>query len=429
MSEMATLRRSYSSVVSETPSAVRSQLFQLIRDGKPNELGEYLCDRRYACNMLTSMRINSPNNEYLSLLMVAVLHGHDMVVRGILSHSPDRTKTVELEGRIHSVNGDLVDKVTALWCALDRAQFTVARTLIDLGKADINHGPIHPLLIDATMRGRLDIVQFLLENSYADINQTKTNDGNTALAVAAMEGQLKSVWLLYMAGASSRTRNFANKTPIVLAAENHKFDIVHFFLENNNDNATFDELELAVASHIISQKGTEHYKSQWAIESLQYALVQRTELNIPKNIVQPIVVHDFQEECQSIDEFNQIQNNEDRLYIEALLIEERICLASKDEKLLTSLFDRANTSIEKGQFDRCLDLILHIFHLSQQFESYNYSKQFFWLFYNMFNSNIPISVNRFWETFDLIFKPSEQDHERNTSYLLATIAKVSHRVL
>ncbi|CAF4748531.1 unnamed protein product [Rotaria sp. Silwood1] len=160
---------------------------------------------------------------------IAALNGHDMVVREIISRSANKAKLVELEGRVHSISGDLVDKVTALWCALDRAHFSVAHTLINLGKADVNHGPLHPLLVDATIKGRLDIVEFLVENGSADINQTKTNDENkssslivaashdhtqiieyllkknvelesktcvdenTALAVAAMEGHLESM--------------------------------------------------------------------------------------------------------------------------------------------------------------------------------------------------------------------------------------------
>ncbi len=457
---MVTLRRSYSSVVIEDPSTVRLEVLKLIDDGKSDEFAAYICDRRYACNLLTSMRMNSSNNEDLSLLMIATLHGHDTIVREILSHSLDRTKTIELEGRVRSVNGHLVNSVTALWCALDRAHFTVARTLIDLGKANVNHGPFHPLLIDATIRGRLDIIQFLIENDYVDVNQTKENDEdksnslivsvwhnhtqivdylikknielesktcvdqNTALAIAAMKGHLESVRLLSMAGASSKTINHAKKTPIVLAAENNKFDVMNYLLEHDHNNASFDDLELVAASHILSQKSTEHYKSQWVIELLRQLLLKRTELNISKSVTEPMAMYDFQQECQSIDEFNQIQENDDRLYIEALLIQERILLSQKDEKLFTLLFERATTLVEKYQFDFCLDLILHIFHLSQQFQFQNYFKQFFWLFYNMFNSKIQIPVDRFWKICDLIFKPSEQNHMRDASYLWSMIEKV-----
>jgi len=419
------MNRSYSSVVNEDPSTVRCQVFKLIRDGKSSELGAYLCDRRYARNLLTLVKTNPSNNECLSLLMIAVLHGHDEVVREILSHSPNRTETVELEGRVHGVNGDRVNKVTALWCALDRAHFNVARTLIDIGNANVNHGPIHPLLIDATIRGRLDIVQFLIENNYAHIDQTKTNDGNTALAMAVMEGHFQSVCFLCMAGASTRTKNLANKTPIVLAAENNQMNIVEFLLEHEHDNASFNDLEFAIASHIISKKDTESYQSQWVIELLRYSLVQRIKLNVDKSVAQPIVVYNFEKECQSIEEFDSIKDNEDRLYIEGLLIYERVLLTEKDNKLLIWLFDEATKLANKHQFNRCLDLMVHIFHISQQFEFQNYFKEFFWLFYNMLNSKISIPVDQFWKTCDLIFKPLEEDHKQDKSYLLRVAAKMN----
>ncbi|CAF4469055.1 unnamed protein product [Rotaria sp. Silwood2] len=389
-----------------------------------------------------------------------------MVVGEIILRSTDKAKTVELEGRVHSISGDLVDKVTALWCALDRAHFSVARTLINLGKADVNHGPLHPLLIDATIRGRLDIVEFLVENDYADINETKTNDENksncliiaashghtqiieylikknvelesktcvdenTALAVAAIGGHLESLRLLYMTGASSNMGNHTKKTPIALAAENNQLDVVNFLLEQNHDHATFDDLKLGVALHILSHKGTEEYKPEWVIQILRHSFIKRTQLNISKIIAEPIAVYDFQKECQSIDEFDQIQHNADRLYIEALLIQERILLLRKDESLFTLLFEQANELIGKGEFDRCLDLTLHIFHLCQQFEVHNCHQQFFWVFYTMFNSKMPIPVDRFWETCDLVFKPSQENsndfHKRDARYLLATAGKMNH---
>ena len=454
--------RTYSSVVIEKPSTIQSELFKLIRHGKSNELNTYLSERRYARSLLTLISTNPSNNACLSLLMIAACHGHDLVVRELLTHSPDRTKMVELKGRLHSVSGDLVNNVTALWCALDRAHYSVARILIDEGEANINHGPHHPLLIDATIRGRLDIVHFFVENGYADINQTKSSDENqstslivsashghtqivdylikknaelesrtcidenTALAVAALEGHLESVRLLCMAGASSRVRNHAKKTPIVLAAENNKLEVVNFLLEQNHDNATFDDLELSIASHILSHNGTQHYRSEWVIELLRHSLIKRAQLKIPKSVTEPSVVYEFQQEYQSLTELDLIQNNDKCLNIQALLIQERIFLLLKDERLLTSPFEQAAALVQGGQFDLCLDLILHIFHLCQQCEFHMYFKQFFWLFYNMFNSKMPIPIDRFWKTCDLIFKPLDDCHVKDVSYLLAVAAKVRY---
>ncbi|CAF3431714.1 unnamed protein product [Rotaria sp. Silwood2] len=387
-----------------------------------------------------------------------------MIVREILSHSPNIVKIVELRGRMHSSDGDLVNNVTALWCALDRAHFTVAHTLIDIGKANVNHGSLHPLLIDAVIRGRLDIVHFLVDNDYADINQTKTNDehgcsnliesvtyghtsivedlirknaklelktstdGNTALAVAAIKGNLELVQFLYMAGASLSIRNHANKTPIRLAAENEHFNVVDYFLEQDHDAAVFNDLELAVASHILTYRNTSNYKSEWVIELFRYLLAKRIQFNVPKNILEPTDLYGYQQECQTIDEFNQIQSNDDRLHVEALLIQERILLNDKDNKLLSWLFDRAMVLITKGQFDQCLDVVLHIYHLSQRSEYQPSLKQYFWIFYTMFRSKEPIPDHRFWETCDLIFKSStpnfNHSHKRDKFYLLDLGSKV-----
>jgi ankyrin repeat protein len=463
---MMALTTSYATMVKKGRSDILSQLFELVRDGKSSELNECLNDRPYTCSLLTSMWTRASEKEYLSLLMIAALHGHEMVVREILLHSPNIEKMVELKGRMHSVNGDLVNNVTALWCALDRAHFSVARTLIDVGKANINHGPVHPILLDAVIRGRLDIVHFLIENGYAGVNETKTNDenkcnsliasvlyghtsiaeylikknaelesktdvdGNTALAIAVIKGNLELVRILGMAGASSTVRNHADKTPIKLAAENNQLDVVSFLIEHTHDDAVFNDLELAVASHILAYKGTPNYKSEWALELLRYLLLKRIQFNIPKSISEPAALYDFQQECQTIDELDHIQEDDDRLYVEALLIEERVLLAEKDEISLTWLFDRAMILVEKGAFDHCLDLVMHIFRLSQRSKSQPSLKQYFWIFYNMFKSKVPIPVDRFWETCDLIFKslqPNSNDsHIRDISYLLELGTKVRH---
>ena len=277
--------RSYANIVKEDHSKAERQLFDLVRSGKSSELNSFLSNRRYARSLLTSMWTHVSTKDHLSLLMIAASVGDDMIVRELLSHSPNIAKLVELRGQMHSVNGDLVNNVTALWCALDRAHFIVARTLIEIGKANVNHGPLHPLLIDAVIRGRLDIVRFLVDNDYADIDQTKRNDehgcnsliesvacghtsiveyligknaklelktstdGNTALAVAAIKGNLALVQFLHMAGASLSERNHANKTPIRLAAENEHFNVMDYFLEQDHDDVVFNDLELGVASH------------------------------------------------------------------------------------------------------------------------------------------------------------------------------------
>ncbi|CAF3494370.1 unnamed protein product [Rotaria sp. Silwood1] len=262
---------------------IEQELCKFVRDGRSIEFDEYLHIHSDVSNLLTT--IIQQHNEYFTLLMLAALNGHDEVVRLLLSHSPTG---IEVEGSVYDSEGNFVEHITALWCALDRGHFEVARTLIDFGEADVNHGPYYPLLIDASKKGRLDIVQFLVENGYADVNQTITNDANkysslilsahyghknvvaylldigadieyrthaeqnTALTTAAREGHLAIIQLLCWAGASINVKNHNGKTPMMLVAERDAFEAIDFLLEYIHDETTFDDLELVASSYITS---------------------------------------------------------------------------------------------------------------------------------------------------------------------------------
>ena len=164
----------------------------------------------------------------------------------------------------------------------------MARILIDLGRADVNHGPYYPLLIDASRKGRLDIVHFLVENGCADVNRTVTNDEskssslilsahyghqnivaylldkgadieyrthveqNTAPTTAAREGHLTVIQLLCLAGVSVTVKNRDGKTPMMLVAEREAFETIDFLLEYIHDETTFDDLELVASSYLVS---------------------------------------------------------------------------------------------------------------------------------------------------------------------------------
>ncbi|CAF4077551.1 unnamed protein product [Rotaria sp. Silwood2] len=353
---------------------IPNELYKLVLRNKANELDAYLQQTSYA--KMALLAVDQYKEEQVSIMMIAARHGFDEVMRILLAHRPTQ-QSVELEGTMYNVTGELVSEVTALWCALDRGHFTVARILIDVGGADVNHGPIHPLLIHAAIMGRFDVIRFLVDNRYTDVNETVTNDENecsslifaasighqpilaylierganleyrtkvnrnTALTAAAMNARLESIQLLCYAGASANVKNRNAKTPLILVAENNNFDAVAFLLEHNHDEVTFNELELFAAnSYAMSNNHNGAQESERMVHLLRLALDKRALLNIPKIVSEPIIAYNFQLECQSVDELEQIQHDNDRLYIEALLIHERIFLATMNEKLFDPLFER-----------------------------------------------------------------------------------------
>ncbi|CAF3480721.1 unnamed protein product [Rotaria sp. Silwood1] len=171
--------------------------------------------------------------------MLASLHGYDAVVRVLLAHCSADINQTELKGRVHSINGDLVHNATALWCALDRAHYVVAKSLLDLGKANVNNGPCHPLLIDAIIRERFDIVCFLVENSYADVNETVTNNQSkcSSLMVAAAKGNTQIMTYLIEKGAKLDYRTCIHEnTPLAVAViEGHLAPVLEQRTVSNTD--------------------------------------------------------------------------------------------------------------------------------------------------------------------------------------------------
>ncbi|CAF1334336.1 unnamed protein product [Rotaria sordida] len=376
--------------------------------------------------------------------MLAALYGSEDFVRGLLSWDSS-PKQVELRGNVYNINGDLINNVTALWCALDQGHYGVASILINEGKADIYCGPNHSLFDYFIETGRLDVIQFLVENDYATTKRQKiTNDSHylyldlaaslghtdivihfllkgdeedirqgigvsSALHRAAENGHYDCVRVLCNAGLSPKTKNSNGKTVLRLAVENNHSSIVDFLLEYNNDEASFNELELLASSYMISVwHFDERERSDRMRTLLKQSLIKRVLLNIPKEVAQPISAYEFQQECQSIDEFDQIQYNVDRLYLEALLIRERILLPEKEETFFSPLYQRGFVLVERGEFYQCFNLWFHIFQLYQRMELETNLQSFVWLFCRMLAAGIPIPVDQFLAICYLTFHSSQQ---------------------
>ncbi|CAF3389972.1 unnamed protein product [Rotaria sp. Silwood1] len=144
------------------------------------------------------------------------------------------------------------------------------------------------------------------------------------------------------------------------------------------------------------------------IQLLRLSLRTRLLLERPKTISPPITAYDNQQECQSLNELDGIQNNNDRLYVEALLIRERILLPQKSENLFPPLLKRAIVLAELAEFDRCLNLLLHTFYLYQQMELRTSLHRFVWIFCRMLDVKVPINADRFLDVGRLVFEPSQQ---------------------
>jgi ankyrin repeat protein len=404
------------------------------------------------------------DNQHVNLLMLAALHDHDSVIRIILSHSSHVKKLVELTGYVNGISRKILFRATALWCACDRGHYTVARTLIEVGKASVYHGPRNPLLIDAITNDRLDTIQFLVDNGYVDINRTKGKNHprsynslllsaaqgqtkiaayllekgakidyttriyhDTALGCAASEGHLDTVQLLCSAGASIHVKNSNGETPLTSALKNEHLHIVEYLLNLIDSELCIEEIELLACSFIVPMRGLNHDQAQFnkMVHLTQKILQMRVANNFPKTVSKPIAAYNFQQECQTVEEFDNIRHDNDRLCIEVLLIRERILTPKKIIGLCETLLIHGEKLIEQGDYEQCLHLWEHTFHLYQVMGHETSLHRFVWIFCKMLITNVIISPQLFVRICRLTFEPSEQNkknHSIKNALCLVTIA-------
>ena len=439
--------------------------YDLISRGDPaNELEDRLRALPYRDKILTSLFRR--DEQCLSLLMLAALHGHEHLVRLLLSSSSNVKRAVGLNGTVLRLDGKSVRNATALWCACDRGHYAVARTLIELGGAKVEHGPKYPLLIDAIIVGRLDTVQFLLENHFAsletttstgnqhyklnslimaiihgqssiveyllrvarpDLNQSTPSTGNSPLSYAAIRGHLNIVKLLCSAGASTSAKNRTGQTPLILAAKYSQFDVLDYlFVESD-----LRDLELFACS-LITPTNTLSLITPGQIEKTSKLLAKifhlRSTRDVQKRVGEPLAAYDYQRECRTGEEFRAIEHDPERLYIESLLIRERLLLPNRDEGLFKPLLVYGDRLVRRGEFHRCLHLLRHTFFLYQNMNLDTGLHRFVWLLCKMFTAKVSVSGQQFVDVARLTFEPSQQkdkdDYLKNAACLLAIAVKV-----
>ncbi|XP_005113592.3 protein fem-1 homolog B, partial [Aplysia californica] len=335
-------------------------------------------------------------------LVIAAMQGETKVVQVLLSNFDvdiEQRSTVRFDGYV-------IQEATALWCASGAGHLDIVELLIKNG-ANVNNStatnstPLRAACFD----GRLDIVKYLLEHG-ADMTipnkydntclmiscykghtkvvrhllekaadpDLKAHCGATSLHFAAECGHLEVVKELVHFGAAM-VENDLKMTPLMVAAECGKEDIVNYFLKQPDcsRDRRIEALELLGASFANDK---ETYSLQKTFDYLRDAMAlrlydtRRTFCSHKNDVIRkphypPVPAYGNRVECQSMQELEAIRHNRDALHMEALTIRERILGADNPEIPHPVIF-RGAVFADSGRFDRCIALWMRAMVLRQK---------------------------------------------------------------
>ena len=443
---------------------IYDELFQMILIGSSSQLDTRLNQLDNPRQYLTLLR--RYHQQQISLLMLAASNGYYDIVRLLLSHDCTPNQ-VELKGTIIVSDQLTINGATALYCACYHGHFKVARTLIELGRANVNQDtnddPFYPLLLHATIRNRRDIVAFLLDHKYADVNETKSFDADRCTALiwaafrgytslieyliangadinyscqnlsltsstpfgcAVLAGHLDAVRLLYRAGVNTDIRDKDGNTPLEIAVR-RKYPMIIDFLLIECIN-TIEDLELIACS--LSESYSSMREPTPILTILKMPIEQRLRLDLPKVPLKAIAVYDYQQECQTVDELDSIKDDPHRIFIETLLIRERIVVSRNDMSIAKPINSYVDALVQRRQFEKGLNLLIHMFYLYQRMNISTTLHRFLWLLCHMMVENEPIPVEWFLKVGRLVFEPSHLQENtvtaHNSLFLIIIATKV-----
>ncbi|CAF0749022.1 unnamed protein product [Rotaria sp. Silwood1] len=331
--------------------------------------------------------------------MLACLKGHKDVIRMLLHrYKPD------LEVLNNIVFGDVNSSqqtffnVSVLWVATSINNFDIVKLLVEHG-ANVNHrtkSNSTPLrgacyngnvemaryliergadahlakenndtnLMVSVCHKHLNMVTYLVDELHCDINECDIN-GRSALYDAVTCGSVEITEFLLKHGARNFRAVVDQMSPLMWAAERRRSDLVDVISPYCSLLERIEAQEL-LASTFICGNRDDH-----ALDQSFKHFCQAFELRTIHNLLKATkstnnAIFDNRHECQTTEQLKEIRSNTDLLYIEALLVRERL-LGLTNGEYRYSLCYRGAMLADKGQYDKAVAYWIYELNLCQQY--------------------------------------------------------------
>ncbi|UJR32823.1 hypothetical protein I4U23_020285 [Adineta vaga] len=262
------------------------------------------------------------------------------------------------------INHTTATNSTALRCACCNGNLEMVRYLIDHG-ADTHITKIHneTNLIASVFNDDLHITTYLVDKLGYDVNEC-TDDGRSPLYVAVDRESLKQVLFLLNHGARNFQTINGHLTPIMLAADKRLIDFVNVISPYCSLVEQIEADEILGSSFACGEQGSINLEK--CLQYFYQAMERRIKYHLPKTIKSSTIdVFNHRQECQTMDELNNLRSDQNNIYIEALLVRERL-LGSTNIKYHHSLRYRGAALADNAQHHNGVMLWLYELELRRQ---------------------------------------------------------------
>jgi Fem-1 family protein b len=373
-------------------------LLSAVRQGDANLLESHLSTVLNP-DLYLNRVYNESDDQKCTLLMIACLNGHEDIIRMLLCRfKPD----LEVPNNILLENANktrqMLFNVSTLWAAAANNNFEIVKLLVEHG-ANVNHTtktnstPIR----GACYNGNVDMARYLIKNGAdiriakennetnlilsvchehtnmviylvdelkCDVNQ-HSNDGRSSLYDAVIVGSLELVEFLLNHGARNFRATCDQMSPLMWAAEKRRSNLVDAIVPYCSLLEQIEADELLGSAFVCAQPNDRDLEQ--AFQCFYRALELRSTHNLLKSLRPTTVeIFDKQQECQTLDELEEIRSNFNNMYIEALLVRERL-LGPVNEKYRNSLVYRGALLADNGQHNKALMFWMYELGLRQQY--------------------------------------------------------------
>ncbi|CAF3416760.1 unnamed protein product [Rotaria sp. Silwood1] len=210
----------------------------------------------------------------------------------------------------------------------------------------------------------LNMVTYLVDELHCDINECDIN-GRSALYDAVTCGSVEITEFLLKHGARNFRAVVDQMSPLMWAAERRRSDLVDVISPYCSLLERIEAQEL-LASTFICGNRDDH-----ALDQSFKHFCQAFELRTIHNLLKATkstnnAIFDNRHECQTTEQLKEIRSNTDLLYIEALLVRERL-LGLTNGEYRYSLCYRGAMLADKGQYDKAVAYWIYELNLCQQY--------------------------------------------------------------